>query len=346
PFTLPNCRLLRHNWRRYCWKDDISTLEAKVPKRYEEQSFLLSDLTASKLEHLGYSDTAISAFKTIYSELIKNAFEHGCKKDADKIKVVLDITNVYVSISVVNPFPRKVHLKKTLSERSNASNLGVRGRGLLLCRDLADSIKPISRGLGVKAVIYRERVEFDIKTHQDVMIISIRKGESNPALITKLETIALTYPDKRIIFHFHSNTGVRNTDVAGLVVRINLPSYSRLYLPPYSPQLSNFEDEQISESIQNNVRAVILFLGAIDSIFYLHDNMIARDWEEAFKKIGRSDLYRDFFPKQSNDDVFDEFREDDMFDEEEEKEDGDGGGDIFDEFRDDNDDDLGINQRW
>lgn len=258
------------------WQQDICTLEAKVPKEYEEQALLLSDLTASKLANLEYSQSATDAFISIYFELVRNVFEYGCKKEKDKATIIIEITKTYVSLSVYNPKWRKVDVKNLLGENSDLPNndsISVRGRGLMLCNELADSLKSISNRTGVKAVIFKDRVDLSLDVYPGLLVIKVKNGDNNPSLIWRLNSLISKYPDERIILHFHRNYGYRRTDVSSLILR------------------ANFHTEN-----PNAIRAVLLFTGDTDNKFHIPKEMICRTWKEALHKLGKSDMYFAIFP--------------------------------------------------
>ncbi len=167
------------------WQKDICVLEAKIEHSHQEQAALLAGLTAMKLENLKYPSEGIRAFQTAYTELCRNAFEHGCSA-GQAIRVVIEVSHVYVSATVENAKEHRFEVSPALAARQFALSgdpKSPRGRGLVLASELADDFQPVA-GRGVKAVFYQDRVV--VKSTQlaerALIMVKVEGGQYNPSL--------------------------------------------------------------------------------------------------------------------------------------------------------------------
>lgn len=187
------------------WEKSICTLQANVAGFYAEQAMILKGLTTSKLENLSFPPEAIEAFETIYSELVSNAFEHGCATKRDKVKIIIDITEWFVALLVINSKKNSFDLDKTLANRKYLMSKNPylkRGRGLILVSDLADTLEELYYKNGVKTVVYRNRVSFNVDVIDDLTIIEIVGGVHNPSLRRRLINLATQHIDNNLILDF------------------------------------------------------------------------------------------------------------------------------------------------
>jgi hypothetical protein len=182
------------------WQKDICSLEAKIERSEKELAALLAGLAADKMQIHKYSDRGIDAFRTSYLELTANAFDYGCgidgsgkdKSGQDKyILVGIDVSSYHIAVRVENARGCDFDLIRTLQERRLElfENPGsYRGRGLLLVEDLADSLEQAG-SRSVKAVFYRDRVEFERLNAHDPMILKLTSGIYNPSLSRRTMSI-------------------------------------------------------------------------------------------------------------------------------------------------------------
>jgi hypothetical protein len=187
------------------WQKDICSLEAKIERSEKELAALLAGLAADKMQIHKYSDRGIDAFRTSYLELTANAFDYGCGIDGsvmggsgvggsgkDKyILVGIDVSSYHIAVRVENARGCDFDLNRALQERRLElfENPGsYRGRGLLLVEDLADSLEQAG-SRSVKAVFYRDRVEFERLNAHDPMILKLTSGIYNPSLSRRTMSI-------------------------------------------------------------------------------------------------------------------------------------------------------------
>jgi len=132
-------------------------MDARISKNYKEHAVLLSELTVSKMISLDYPPDSISAFHTSYFELLQNAFEHGCRTMRDDVRIIIETTGVYISLSVINPKGRKFNIQENLDKNQNflkKAFFTTRGRGLQIVDNLADTIESIQSNTGIKVTFY------------------------------------------------------------------------------------------------------------------------------------------------------------------------------------------------
>lgn len=171
------------------WQKEICTIEARISFEVRERIDLLEDIISEKLESLEYQIISIQAFRTAIHELATNAFEHGrSQRLHSPIRIIVDITPTYVAVSVINPKGSKIKLSEALSSGmkylKKSGKMG-RGRGLLtVCRS-AVVVMPIGNE-GVKALVYRDVVEINDMIIDNIPVVMIENGHSNPSLGRRL----------------------------------------------------------------------------------------------------------------------------------------------------------------
>ncbi len=189
--------------RSPAWQQEICTLEAHIENTSVEHAYLLGGLTSDKMQSLGYTSDAITAFEYTYRELTSNAFEHGCRPGSkDRVTIAIDITMHYVSFAVRNPSGRQFELEQIIeSQRTNltADQRSKRGRGLVIAAEFADSLSPIENGEGVKAVFYKPAVVLRLSQLDDVAIIHVIDGLENPSIRRRIRDIAEPQLGKHLI---------------------------------------------------------------------------------------------------------------------------------------------------
>jgi len=259
------------------WQKDICTLEAKIRRSYVEQAILLSDLTTSKMENIHFDSEAITAFKIIFLELIRNAFEHGCKSDKDTVRINIEITKTYVGLSIINPKGRKfnpddiIETNKSVLKKIPSQ---LRGRGLLLVKQLSDSLKTIENGIGIKAVVYSDRVLFDSDVFDGLIIITVLSGVYNPALSERLDDEVEKLPQLDVILILRESPP--GTDVFRKIIELNVKSAAR---------------QKIIAIIDD------------DSTIMLPAAMIAYTWQEALEKLDKTALINTLPPQYQDPEI-------------------------------------------
>ena len=143
---------------------DSSSQTIVINKDEAEKAALLVNSTIEEM--VTYKDETIKAFRTIFSELVTNALEHGCLHEKDTIKITTVVNLAYISLIVLNPRGRKFNLDKEIKQShtrliDNPSRY--RGRGLRLVAEIADTFIGLPNENGVKAVLYKDNVIFNVK---------------------------------------------------------------------------------------------------------------------------------------------------------------------------------------
>jgi anti-sigma regulatory factor (Ser/Thr protein kinase) len=265
------------------WEKDICTLQANIAQSYSEQASLLSGLTSSKMKKLSYPNEAIEAFDVVFSELVTNAFEHGCTTKKDRIKLIIDITGEYIALTVINPKRRSVNLDFILAKNRSllADNPYLqRGRGLMIVADLADTLEETVSGDGIKAVIYPRRVSFEVDVIEDLTIIQLTGGVRNPSLMRRLVALASNYLENDLILDFSRYASKWRWKERFFEMEDSLAPRMVLHI----------------EGVFSKVgKKVVLLVGYhnpirsnVDRTF--PDALIAYSLNEALQKIGRSNL--------------------------------------------------------
>ncbi|MBN1125276.1 MAG: protein kinase [Sedimentisphaerales bacterium] len=183
------------------WQKNIYPIDTQISVQDREQVSLLQDLIDKKLETLGYPPESRRSVRSISTELTNNAFEHGATSPSDSIRLVFDVCNAYVSITVYNPEKRqKTNLSQWKQEGRKLLGIkrdGTRGRGLLLVEKLADNLQEVDNG--VKAVVYKEPVVITVQESDDCDIVKISQGHKNPSLASRLDEILNSVFDRNVI---------------------------------------------------------------------------------------------------------------------------------------------------
>lgn len=250
------------------WQQDICTLEAKIRRAHAEHALLLGELTVSKMHNLNYDEEAITAFRAVYLELIRNAFEHGCKAADDIVKIALEITQAYVGLKIINPKRRKFNLYKILEQNRNALESNprlLRGRGLLLAGELSDTIDAIEDNTGIKAVICSTRVSFNIKTFDGLTILRVKSGLHNPSFSRRISSLASKYSQYNLLLDL-SEFDTVPTEAATETIRVNL----------------NFE------KTRNNQKMIVLLSGNVG--IHFPPEIVAYSWKDALTKLDMTNL--------------------------------------------------------
>ncbi|MFC5863924.1 ATP-binding protein [Acidicapsa dinghuensis] len=175
------------------WQSDICELEAKVDLAHREVAVLLQSLAEAKLQNLNFPPDAVAAFRLTAHELTTNAFENGCENE-QAISIALSTSPGFVAVRVENARGYDFDLTRQL-EQSRVSLMqnprSTRGRGLMTVAEAADTLEQAG-DRGVKAVIYRERVQFERLNAQNPAIFKLLDGMYNPSLSRRI--VALLEP--------------------------------------------------------------------------------------------------------------------------------------------------------
>lgn len=185
------------------WQHDICTVEGRVSVRERERLHLIRDLVMGKLDDLSYPTDVRRRFAFVFQELTQNAIEHGAASSLDAVlKMILDVSPSYVSLSVHNPKEKSVDIQSWLQQSKDqlveTKKLG-RGRGLILTYRKADRLEQ-DGDAGIKATFFRDNVVFKILDIEDTTVVVVISGHSNPSLGRRLqEQLDFVDADKLIL---------------------------------------------------------------------------------------------------------------------------------------------------
>lgn len=245
------------------WERSTCVLEARITPDSREQANLLGTLTLSKMDTLRYSREARNSFEAAYGELVNNAFEHGCKGFRPSIRIVLEISQAYVAVTVVNTGGNKINLHELLKRQAGRENLKPRGRGLQLVAQLSDQFDNVEKNEGLKAVFFIDRCDFRaVELGADVVLIKVIGGIHNPSFSRRLLTEVMHFEGTSVVLdftRFEAGTRAYNTVL------------------------------QLSEIFSQSKRQIVALLSRVPDIS-LPGALIAHSCPEAAAKIGKSSI--------------------------------------------------------
>jgi len=97
------------------------------------------DLFVRACTEAGLADEEMQGQMLVFTELVNNAIEHGCKKPGDVVKGFFKISPNQIEMTVTDPGERLTADDFTQSDASEFSETG-RGAGLFLIKALSDEI--------------------------------------------------------------------------------------------------------------------------------------------------------------------------------------------------------------
>lgn len=163
------------------WLKDSYTVEAKISLDEKEKSKIFLDFIKVKMSEHEYSESEVDKFSVIYHELVSNAFDHGCVKDADEVVISVQIAFSITILVTLNPKGRIWDLESSISNAAlRVKSGGHRGRGLLLVKHLAGDIHSCNGNQGVKVVFAKAGQKLKYTENQNILEITVyRKGDSD-----------------------------------------------------------------------------------------------------------------------------------------------------------------------
>jgi anti-sigma regulatory factor (Ser/Thr protein kinase) len=170
------------------WRKVICTIEARVAISEQERLHFLEDLIVSKLHNLSYQEETCQRFRVVFRELVDNRLQHVCKDGNQPVRLVVDTSPTYVSLTVYNPKGSPVDLTSWLQVGTlhlRESKKEGRGRGLLLAARKADTLEGV-KSQAVKASLYRDVVCFEKVNLKSLTVVTVLAGHSNPSLGRRL----------------------------------------------------------------------------------------------------------------------------------------------------------------
>lgn len=251
------------------WEKDICTLDAKVEATHPEHASLIAGLAAGKMKNLQYPDESIRSFRTAFSELGNNAFQHGCDGKQD-IHIKIEVSSEYVSATLTNAKGHEFNLRQVLEEnrqslRSNARKS--RGRGLLMVDLLADSLEQFGK-TSVKAVFYRDRVSLERLLFKDLVIYRVNSGILNPSLSRRIVLAALEDIQEHDVILDLGNLAASSpgSDIVTVTLKLS--------------------DLAIAKG-HKFVAVVARKIGSEISLCYTDASLMVDSWQEALDRVGK-----------------------------------------------------------
>ena len=178
------------------WQRDICTITLRVDSANKELTHLIRTLCVEKLTNLNYDSRIVNSFQTSYTELVANAFEHGCFKNKEEpVEIETDITKAYVTLRVKNAKGMRWDFNSTLQNaitKLQDSPKSPRGRGLALVNWIADEFEGQGDNQTVKAVFYKDFVELETFDFQNFTFLRLKSGLFNPSCSRRIEKLALS----------------------------------------------------------------------------------------------------------------------------------------------------------
>jgi anti-sigma regulatory factor (Ser/Thr protein kinase) len=182
-----------------------SILESGIRLEDSEAGTSLLERASNKLAEAEYPAEVLDSFRVVFMELIRNAFEHGCRKGEDKVYILVDIDPYKTSLVVVNPPGVVFNLESSIRRQRLAlarNDMRPRGRGLLLVRELSDDLRSVQNGNAVKAVLERIPVILDVTTDGGVAVIFVQSGVHNDSLERRITELVHQYLDHDLVIEF------------------------------------------------------------------------------------------------------------------------------------------------
>ena len=172
------------------WLSDVVNLRAKLGHEDMPKLRLLLSLIEERLRSFRFDEQSLRAYKVVFHELTKNAFEHGLQDRTGKsITLEVDLCSKYTEITVLNPSGRVFDLDRTLEEANcrleNARDLA-RGRGLINARFWSETLTSVQSGRGIRAMILPESVKIESWDLGGVLVLRPVAGQGNPSLERRL----------------------------------------------------------------------------------------------------------------------------------------------------------------
>lgn len=142
------------------WSKNIQTMKGKFSARESAKVNAFANALFTEIEKTGITDEKLSIVKTVFTELVNNAFRHGCKYEKKcKISINSIFSKWFVEMEV-----RDEGKGFNVEEILNAKRVG-RRTGLQLVNDLADNLVTNSTGNVVTVLVASgNRINVETKT--------------------------------------------------------------------------------------------------------------------------------------------------------------------------------------
>lgn len=273
------------------WSRDIVTLEASFSADEGDRLHHLRDVVVNKLRELKYSHRVCENFQLVYAELTHNAIEHGRPTRWRRAHLRAEISPTYVSLTVRNPWKVTVDVLTWISRaKSHLLSTGkmARGRGLLLAYRKADSLEQVENN-AVKCTFYRDHVQLDTIVIDDVTVIVVVSGRSNPSLGTRISDFMDSLGAAKIVIcldprELETGDTSRALEASGMTLPEYLAAEKRDLDKPYDSRVI-FELADSARRTPESRHLVRLVVSDDDLSDLMPEDMISRSVGEAVTEL-------------------------------------------------------------
>lgn len=175
--------------------DKGGELKVVIDKENREFTHLILKGLESRLEKTEAVDEFFGYACTIYTELVENAFDHGCVIGG-KVSIQIEITSAFFRI-IVEDTGKGFDYRKELDAIKHEKSDRERRRGLLQILNITKNITYNESGNRVKAVVYRKSANSKIVTNDsdNIQMIEI-SGKGDSLLTQEFENYVSGYDSK------------------------------------------------------------------------------------------------------------------------------------------------------
>jgi anti-sigma regulatory factor (Ser/Thr protein kinase) len=187
------------------WDAQFGSRSMTISAESRERILHVPELISSKMQAAGFLNEICLDYQLALGEAISNAFQHGCAELRDEVTLQCDIDRHYASFAVLNPAHRRFDLQVVLAEASArlaANPRSRRGRGLLLIRQLADTLISVENHRGIKATFERDRVVYAVSHVDDVVVASLLQGIMNSSFESRTLSLVESEADRHLLLDF------------------------------------------------------------------------------------------------------------------------------------------------
>jgi serine/threonine-protein kinase len=172
-------------------KDDVEVI---LLPEWREYVHLIALKLDARLEKAGVDPEFQGYAQTVFTELVSNAFDHGCKDVTEGvIRLRMELNPAFFSLEVEDPGPG-FPAKETLARIKKEPLRRQRRRGIMQVAGIADALTYSPKGNSVKAILYRKSEGSGIFTREaeDITFVEI-KGKGDLALVESFRRWVATY---------------------------------------------------------------------------------------------------------------------------------------------------------
>jgi anti-sigma regulatory factor (Ser/Thr protein kinase) len=273
------------------WKKDIVLLEGKFPAGEEEHAKVMTSQAMRLLASKKFGNEQIQRARFVSLELIRNAFEHGLKRDQDgQIQVRIEVSSDFYRIGVTDP-GSGFDLAEELSRQGAKDKRSERCRALgFIYRMVSDLSQDVSGGKHtVTALIRKGENPCEIERVGDVTIFRF-KGEMQLSgyfwaeITREIEELPRT---SRAVLDFAEVNEVSTRLLSEIVMLLR--RYERMERTEREPGAMDFLD--IISKVKKKPTVVVSGIGGLDYIlreFLTNRFMVFPDVDGAIEYLSTS----------------------------------------------------------